>query len=633
MLLNWDRMPVCRLWPHTIKSNLNIFVSIIVCLITMSFFPVSAQAAICFLPDCGDKTNTPTTNDGAEKCRKEGYESFQNRVCHQYSIVEFCPYNSNYIKCNNKQWCIINDYTKTECEKPYELFNKCPNGEEMYKECKMNMEEACKAEDPTYTDTCPAGWVIDPNDHCTYSEDFGHCCNTCPGFITKEELGDQTAVASCDSCDGKKYIAASDGFNMCEGYWDCQDGCAPDAKTCVSFGVTKCDKCKRCEAKCKNETCPEGAICEYEACTWRYCDPTGCKVGYVNFCSAPESTDCTDLGYDTAAGACKGMGEIVCPFDDKLIYCIPDNGKCCETLCSGYEYSKDKIPVGYIGTASCTCCTQTMYKIGINPCTGYINEKDCPYGPDTSSGKCISGSGDEQVIKYRRCKECPNACPGNTVCPEGAICTKDTCSNTYCPTGCATNYKNYCGTVITNCDTLGYKSLSSACASDDIILYCPYDNQFAICMPQDNGDCCRTCEAKGYIYDSIPKGYTKTGECKCCDKTKYSAKLNACSGYVTADECEFGGDGATCQRGDVLTYAKCKECPNACEYEVCPTGAVCSKDSCSNTYCPTGCATGYKNYCNTNDDCDALGYHFMQSDCAGREFIRCPYDTQFVFCE
>ena len=310
---------------------------IILILISCGFNIQNSQAAICFLPDCGDKTSIPNTNDGAEKCRKEGYESFQNRVCHVYSIVEFCPYNSNYIKCNNKQWCIINDYTKTECEKPYELFNKCPNGEEMYKECKMNMEEACKAEDPTYTDTCPAGWVIDPNDHCTYSEDFGHCCNTCPGFITKEELGDKTAVATCDSCDGKKYIAASDGFNMCEGYWDCQDGCAPDAKTCVSFGVIKCDKCKRCEAKCKNETCPEGAICEYEACTWRYCDPTGCKVGYTNFCKVPDTTDCAELGYTTAAGACKNaMGVFSCPFDKNLVACIEDDGTCCARFCKDY---------------------------------------------------------------------------------------------------------------------------------------------------------------------------------------------------------------------------------------------------------------------------------------------------------
>ena len=631
MLLNWDRMPVCRLWPHTIKSNLNIFVSIIVCLITMSFFPVSAQAAICFLPDCGDKTNTPTTNDGAEKCRKEGYESFQNRVCHQYSIVEFCPYNSDYIKCDNKKWCTINDYTKTECEKPYELFNKCPNGEAMYKECKLNMEDACMAEDPTYTDTCPAGWVIDPNDHCSYSDDFGHCCNTCPGFISKEELGDQTAVATCDSCDGKKYIAASDGFNMCEGYWDCQDGCAPDAKTCVSFGVTKCDKCKRCEAKCKNETCPENAICEYEACTWRYCDPTGCKVGYTNFCKVPDTTDCAELGYTTAAGACKNaMGVFSCPFDKNLVACIEDDGTCCARFCKDYIYTSSMIPAGYVSTATCSCCGQTRHKIGPNPCTGYVKEEDCPYGVENKNDKCQKGT----QILYRRCKECPNA-TDYEICPEGTICTQDSCSGTYIPTGCETKYTNYCGTVITNCDELGYSFISGDCRDDSEIMYCPYDENYAICIPKDNQDCCRVCAAGGYVYDKIPTGYTKTGECKCCSKTKYSARMNACRGYVTDRDCEFGVDtnSTKCQRGDTLTYAKCKQCGQACDYEVCPEGTVCTTDSCSGTLCPSSCQTHYTYFCKQPEtSCGALGYNQIDADCSTKDILRCPYDQSKVYC-
>ena len=81
----------------------------------------AARAAICFLPDCADKVTDVDSNVDAQKCRDEGYESYQNRVCHTYSIVEFCPYNSDYIKCNNKQWCILNDYIYTECEEPYVL--------------------------------------------------------------------------------------------------------------------------------------------------------------------------------------------------------------------------------------------------------------------------------------------------------------------------------------------------------------------------------------------------------------------------------------------------------------------------------------------------------------------------------
>ena len=427
-----------------------------------------AQAAICFLPDCGDQTSTTNPNVDAEKCRNEGYESYQNRVCHQYSIVEFCPYNSDYIKCNNKEWCTINDYTKTECEEPYELFDKCPNGELMYKECKMNMEEACKAEDPTYTDTCPAGWVIDPEDHCSFSEDYGHCCNTCPGFISEEELGDKTAVASCDSCDGKKYIAADDGFNMCEGYWDCQDGCAPDAKTCVSFGITKCDKCNRCESRCTHETCPENAICEYEACTWRYCI-IGCPEGYTNYCEAPFTSNCDLLGYTSTPNDCNGSTMLECPFDDNRVMCVNDDGSCCE-VCA--DFPDETIKPGYIATDTCTCCGKKKYKTTINPCSGY---KECTYGGTENSLSCQSGD----RLLFQQCKECPNACPGNNTCPEGSICEYDACSETYCAIACKTGYTKYCRNPITDCRTLGYR-LGISCWTQNTVK-CPYDTDYVFC--------------------------------------------------------------------------------------------------------------------------------------------------------
>ena len=590
------------------------------------------QAAICFLPDCGDKTTTPNTNKDAQKCKDEGYESFQNRVCSQYSIIDFCPYNSDYIKCNNKQWCILNDYTKTECEKPYELTDKCLNGELMYRECKMNMEDACLEEDKTYTDTCPAGWVIDPNDHCSFSDEFGHCCNTCPGFTTKEEIeaAGKTPVASCDSCDGKKYIAATDGYNSCEGYWDCQDGCAPDAKTCVSFGVTKCDKCKRCEAKCQNETCPEGAVCEYEACTWRYCDPTGCKVGYQNFCTPVETLNCSVLGYDTPVQNCDGMGMIVCPDNPNYVYCIPDDGTCCKNLCEGYDY--EKIPSGYVSAGTCHCCGKDMHKISINPCSDYpYSNKDCDFGGDASAGTCLK----DKTTMYKKCKDCPNACPGNPVCPDGSECTKDECSGTFCPYACKTDYKNYCTVVNTNCEDLGYSMISAECSSARNILHCPYDDSKVFCNLEEDVGCEYWCNT--YPYKSIPAGYIETARRVCCNTTYYQITENPCSDYpYTNDDCEFGGDTAagTCLSGMVTKYKQCKSCPSACAYDTCPEGTNCTEETCSMTQCPISCKSGYRYYCTRPEtDCDKLGYFFSVSACVGKEQIKCPYDETRIYCE
>ena len=611
----------------TPKKTLKSFWNFVFWLLLLSFsFP--AQAAICFLPDCGDKTTTPNTNKDAQKCKDEGYESFQNRVCSQYSIIDFCPYNSDYIKCNNKQWCILNDYTKTECEKPYELTDKCLNGELMYRECKMNMEDACLEEDKTYTDTCPAGWVIDPNDHCSLSDEFGHCCNTCPGFTTKEEIeaAGKTPVASCDSCDGKKYIAATDGYNSCEGYWDCQDGCAPDAKTCVSFGVTKCDKCKRCEAKCQNETCPEGAVCEYEACTWRYCDPTGCKVGYTYLCTLPETTDCGALGYTTNMNACDGMGMVACPFDKEKVYCIPDNGDCCNVLCLEFKYKAEDIPAGYVSAGTCYCCGKEMHTIEKRDCTGYEKLENCQYG---SSGQTCQ-TGDTVLHK---CKDCPNACEFK-VCPEGSVCKQDTCSQTYCVTGCAAKYQNYCTTPITDCEELGYTMIGSECAAGVTVLHCPYDTNKVYCNPVENVSCEYYCNE--YPYTSIPSGFIKTAEKNCCGKTYYQAEANPCTGFDYLDEdCEFGGDttAGTCLSGTVTKYKQCKECADACSYEVCPEGTNCIEEPCSKTQCPVSCKTNYKYYCALPEtDCDALGYRFVNTECIGREIIRCPYNPDLVYC-
>ena len=607
-----------------LKSRLSFFVispGLLLGVILSVAISTPAQSSICFLPDCGDKTATPDTNQDAEKCKSEGYESYQNRVCHQYSIVEFCPYNSNYIKCNNKAWCTINDYIITECEPPTELFDKCPNGEEMYKECKLNMEEACMAEDPTYVSTCDAGWVIDPNDHCSLSDEFGHCCNTCPGFISKEELGDKTAVASCESCDGTKYIAASGDFNACEGFWDCQDGCAPDAKTCISFGVVKCDKCKRCEAKCKNETCPENALCEYEACTWRYCDPYACEVGYKYFCQAPDSTDCETLGYTQVPTDCPGAETIKCPYNDQLVYCLPDDGSCCK-ICE--DYPEESVKPGYVATETCRCCEKVFYKVKEDPCEGF---SECPFGGADGSTTCLSGT----KTLYSTCKDCPNACPGNTTCPSGALCNKDACSGTYCPYACQTNYKNYCTVPHTDCQDLGYILPDFYCEGKDI-LHCPYDTAWVMCVDKDTGDCCRHCKELPFE-GSLPAGYTQTDKCECCGKVYYDGVPNLCEGFL---DCPYGGasNAQSCQTPEGTFYSQCQECPNACEGNTsCPAGALCTQDACSGTYCPYACAGKYEYYCTTPEtDCQKLGYQLWDFNCVNKNILKCPYDTNWIMC-
>ena len=599
-----------------LKTRLRFFV-ISPCILLGALFAIlfsfPAQSSICFLPDCGDKTTTPNTNQDAEKCKSEGYESFQNRVCHQYSIVEFCPYNSDYIKCNNKAWCTINDYIITECEPPTELFNKCPNGEEMYKECQLDLEEACMAEDPTYVSTCDAGWVIDPNDHCSLSDEFGHCCNTCPGFISKEELGDKTAVASCESCDGTKYIAASGDFNACEGFWDCQDGCEIGSETCVSFGVTKCKVCKRCEARCDLEECPAGSICEYENCTQRYC-VTGCAVDMTYFCVTPE-TDCNKLGYVQTPEQCEGSGMVFCPYDNGKVYCLPDDGTCCR-ICEGFEAVE--IPNGYEAAETCRCCGNTFYKLKEAECTGY---QKCRFGPSAGAENdtCLHGT----ELWYKSCKYCPNGCETKT-CPEGAICQYDACSDAQCPVGCKTGYTYYCNRPVQTCEELGYDKDITECSGQNT-LPCPYDVNKVICGGFTS--------CYDYHYLSIPSGYISAGRCIVDGVIKYKITPNPCRGYQKCLSGPAYASTETCLSGTTIMYKECKYCPDAYEYKACPEGAKCNYDSCSATFGPYACEVNYVDYCTTPEtDCAELGYYLYKTSCDGANILHCPYDTSMVIC-
>lgn len=587
---------------------------VVLCLLFL--LPKNLKAGICFLPDCEEKIKVEADNSGAEKCHADGYESEKNLSCGRYSVVEYCPENSSYIKCNDAEWCRINDYVLTECVSPEKLVDKCLNGLEMYKECQLDQEEACKLENPDYVSTCYAGWALDPDKLCSLSDNWGLCCNTCPGYEYSDATlpEDAIPVASCESCWGKRYIIADNGFNQCQGFWDCQDGCEIGSETCISGGITKCKTCKRCEANCSLVECPAGAVCDYEACTQRYC-AVGCGTDLTYYCEAP-ITDCDILGYDKSIEDCEGSGIISCPSDNKKVICLPDDGTCCNR-CADYDY--DSAPEGYVISETCVCCGKQKHKVIPNPCSGF---KKCPYGPATDSNSCLSGT----ETMYVQCKECPNACEGNTTCPKGAICQKDACSNTYCPTGCEVNYDNYCNNPITNCRDLGYETLSSACSSGGYIR-CPFDDDWVLCMDDENRE---TCGA--YTYLTIPAGYVEDGSCTYQGVTKYKIKADPCVGF---EDCKSGPDSGakSCLSGATTMYDKCKNCPNAFDYKSCPMGYICETDSCSNTFNPIGCATNYDNYCGVvTTKCGDLGYQPYDASCAGKDMLYCPYDSNWVLC-
>ena len=177
------------------------------------------------------------------------------------------------------------------------------------------------------------------------------------------------------------------------------------------------------------------------------------------------------LGYNQVPSDCPGAITIKCPYDDQLVYCLPDDGTCCE-ICK--DFPEETVKPGYIAADTCSCCEKVFYKQKENPCSGFL---ECPFGGADGASSCQTP---EETL-YSKCKDCPNACEGNTTCPQGAVCKKDDCSETYCPYACQTHYQNFCTPPETDCQALGYQLWDFNCVNKNI-LKCPYDTNWIMCV-------------------------------------------------------------------------------------------------------------------------------------------------------
>ena len=237
--------------------------------------------------------------------------------CPLYSYTRHCPENENYIKCDLRQWCLDNDFDKTECLVPEYLDEQCPNGELLYKYCTEDFGKACQELDSDYVleEDCPEGYGRDDNELCIYSDLYSKCCDLCDDY--PYQLGEipegYHGGSSCISCGNiTKYKKE---INACEGFYPCHDGYKHGTETCRHGSETWYAEC--CAYNCSLETCPRGTECVYETCSGKYC-AMGCLLGYIKYCTVP-LMDCATLGYEETE--CKGL-KLVCPYDDTKYHCI-----------------------------------------------------------------------------------------------------------------------------------------------------------------------------------------------------------------------------------------------------------------------------------------------------------------------
>ena len=283
-----------------------------------------AQAAICFLPDCMDKADqVPSGNLSSRYCKDLGYVYYPLGQCPQFYARDVCPYDSYYLKCDAAQWCADNGYgvKESDCTIPEYADEQCPNGLEVFKECKADYGRACREENEDYVSSCSTGWKLDNRQLCSYSDKFGICCNTCVGYdYTAANIpSGYIAGKSCQACGGvTKYQKE---ISPCEGYRVCSEGGKTGAATCmhgsekwykeccsacddypytamgIPVGYLKGDSCESCSGlkyKTKAGSCASGYVWNGNSCS------QDCKVGNIlnsdMSCSASKVADKTPIG-------------------------------------------------------------------------------------------------------------------------------------------------------------------------------------------------------------------------------------------------------------------------------------------------------------------------------------------------
>ena len=281
--------------------------------------PRAAQAAVCFLPDCGGKLGSMSgnLNISSKYCKSMGYTYYSSGKCPEYQVQDTCKFSSHYLKCDAGSWCKNNGYTVEPggCTVPQYVGTQCPNGQALYKPCQVDYQRACREENSEYVSECEEGWQLDESRLCSYSEAYGICCNKCSAYpYTESQIpAGYVKDESCTACGNVvRYKIVP---NPCTGYQKCSDTPKSGTASCLHGNETWYKEC--CAYECSLSSCPSGTDCSFEVCSSKYC-AVGCLTGYTDYCQQPV-TDCSTLGYN--ATSCSG-NKLVCPYNRGLFYCM-----------------------------------------------------------------------------------------------------------------------------------------------------------------------------------------------------------------------------------------------------------------------------------------------------------------------
>ena len=308
-------------------------------------------------------------------------------------------------------------------------------------------------------------------------------------------------------------------------------------------------------------------------------------------CGCPSDYDKTCTGADE-----QGKGEA----------CEGKYKECCN-LCTGYDYTEDNIPSGYVQTDSCESCDGTKYKARCDISEG--GYMDCGEVVGVG-GSCTDDSG----TYYKQC-----SCPLNYEWNEE---TK-TCA-------CATSFKY-------DCQGSGYATTQTGNTCDDKYSSCDcaegfvWDGESGMCVC-DGVDWCalnQDCGALGYAQQTCPKWSIKcpydTSFVKCIDCPPSFSEECKGTGEV--------GEGQSCEG----KYQSCT-CDSSYQYTCTGTGESGSGEACNGKYTKCTCTSPYtwsNGACTCPSTyqytCSGTGYSGGSGSACGGKYTKCTCKSPYTW--
>ncbi|MDY4842352.1 MAG: hypothetical protein SO314_08325 [Alphaproteobacteria bacterium] len=419
------------------KLNSAVAAAALLAFLPTSFMFVSpARAGVCFLPDCDLSGTLPVVCIDCDWCENNGYYfNCPDGTAADYS--QTCYRDETYTKCSEDQYCKNKGYDKTSeyCRALGPTWyadetKQCPNGLELYKECKEDTGRACE-EDNKFM-TCAVGRPSkNDSEICEWDSNYAECCTDTPSYDcpenSKVEGCEDGTVVGKDSCGYECHQCCTTSCPSGYAYTDAQtDGMESGYIKDMDDESDYCNHCtlgklyKRKENPCtgydvcsayggvdNGDYCYTGSVQKYSKCL------TECRPGLIEWCDTPV-TDCTTLGYNSDKSACDGQLTAVCPFNTEKAFC--------ETPCS------------YTVTAE-SCAAQCL-NAGSNSCTknGVTYYESCGSSKCGTGYTCTNGSCVSTCTYTYTASSCSSQCKnvGSTSCVKDGMTYYSSCGSSKC---------------------------------------------------------------------------------------------------------------------------------------------------------------------------------------------------------